>query len=139
MPATTRLAITENEERTIPDALLPAQIPSPHPVTPERALLSSVLMDAIECYQKHHGTRIAARRALFDDAEGWIFGPAKPGERFSFEEVCEYLSLDPDCLRSGLRHWRECQPFAAPASTLRGRGRHVHTGRPAAAHVRRVA
>jgi hypothetical protein len=136
---TARLAITENEDRAIPEVLLPAQVAPLHAIAPERALLSSVLMDAVECFQKHHGARTGARRALFDDAEAWIFGPPGPGARFSFEEVCEHLSLDPECLRSGLRHWRASQPARAHSPLLRRRGRHVHTRHRKAAVVRRVA
>ena len=105
---TARVAI-EDEDRVTPYALLPAQVPTRHFVTPERALLSTMLMDAIECFQKHHAATTDPHRQLFVEAEEWIFG--SDGEAaFSFEEVCEYLSLDAECLRSGLRHWQERQP-----------------------------
>ena len=108
LETTARVAI-EDEDRVIPHALLPAQMPTCLAATPERALLSTVLMDAIECFQKHHAATADPHRRLFEEAEEWIFGSA--GEAaFSFEEVCEYLSLDAECLRSGLRHWQERQP-----------------------------
>lgn len=49
-------------------------------------------MNAIECFHKHHRATTHRR---------W--------QPFSFDEVCEFLSLDPECLRTGLRHWYEPQ------------------------------
>jgi hypothetical protein len=94
----------KEEGRVVPDVLLATQLTRRDPVRPERALVASVLLDGIECFLRNHGAVCGPRRRLLDEAEQWLFR-ADDGSPFSFEQVCEFLSLDPAHLRSGLRRW----------------------------------
>ncbi len=69
---------------------------------PEKVLLLAVLEDAIHCYRKFANARDRAGRAQFSDAERWIMGGGNDWI-FAFEPVCEFLGLDPDYVRRGLR------------------------------------
>lgn len=95
--------------RLVPDVLLPIQFGPRDAVLPERALVASVLLDGVECFLRHHGTTDERRRRLFDEAEQWLFGE-DDGSPFSFEEACDFLALDPACLRSELRQWCTDRP-----------------------------
>ncbi len=105
----------EDDDPIAGDVLLPSQFPPRHGVTPERSLWLSVLVDAIECFQKHHGARARPRRQLFEDAEDWIFATGDDAA-FSFEAICDHLSLDADYLRRGLQRWREREQARALSS-----------------------
>ena len=99
----------------------------PHPATvsadrrsrwePERSLYATVLLDAIECFQRYHGVGTPQGRRLFADAAEWIFG-GDVGAPVSFADVCEALAFDEDALRDGLRHWVELHPAAMDAAPL---------------------
>jgi len=65
----------------------------------------AVLEDAIRCYLTYANSRSRAQRRLFVEAEGWLMDRKADGA-FAFETVCETLSIDPNCLREGLRRWR---------------------------------
>jgi hypothetical protein len=69
---------------------------------PERVLLLAVLEDAVHCYRKFANVRDRAGQAQFSDAERWIMGGGNDWI-FAFESVCEFLRLDPDYVRRGLR------------------------------------
>lgn len=101
MPAAMRRGIGE-EIRIVPDVLLAAQLARPDPVQPERALLATVLLDGIECFLQHHGATYGPRSRLFEEAEQWIFGK-HDGSPLSFQDVCEFLSIDPAGVRTELR------------------------------------
>ncbi len=126
-----RLAI-ENEERIAPDLLVPEQFFPPHAAVPERALMAGVLLDAIDCFLMHCGTT-GARHRLFEDAERWIMDTDVTAP-LSFENVCDFLSLDADCLRHGLRRCQEQQRIRRRAAALarhwpaQGGTRRAHAG-----------
>jgi hypothetical protein len=84
----------------------------------ERRLRLAVLEDAIACFQKHAGARHSRGRRLFREAEAWIMEGGQ-NSAYSFEEVCDALGLDSNCLRDGLRQWSERQ--AARPRTRRAR------------------
>ena len=73
---------------------------------PEMKLMFAVLINAIECLQKHAGAKTRRCRKLFGEAEAWIFG-GNGHALYSFESVCEALQLDANYLRKGLMCWRE--------------------------------
>jgi hypothetical protein len=108
-----RLAL-EEEDRTIPDVVLPAQAPRRHAETPERALLTTLVLDAVEAFQRHHGATTDPERRRFEEAERWIFA-GESGAPLEFADVCDLLSLDTELLRRGLRRWqaRASQPRIA--------------------------
>jgi len=71
----------------------------------ERRLMVAILEDAVDVYRKQSGARDRKRQALFQDAEAWIESDDKHWI-FSFENICDVLSIDAGYLRSGLRRWR---------------------------------
>lgn len=78
----------------------------------ERKLLLAVLRDAIFCYLKYRGRRVAAqKRILFAEAKYWIFSASRLGP-FSFLNLCEVLGIDPYALRSALKRMET--PVLAP-------------------------
>ena len=105
-------------DRTVSDMLMPAQVVSRHAMTPERVLISTVLLDAIECFQKNCGAATPFRRRLFQEACEWIFG-GDASAPLSFEDVCHGLSLDAECIRGGLRQWYERQLACRAADECR--------------------
>ncbi len=80
----------------------------------ERALLRALLLDAIRCLMGEAGP--AARRArLSAEARAWVASTDDP-EPFSFENVCTWLRLPTDRMRSTL-----LRLAADYARTFRGR------------------
>ncbi len=73
---------------------------------PEKSLMLAVLQDAVEIFQDNISAQTGKRKALFRQAEEWIF-EEDPGELFSFATICEVLEIHPDYLRRGLLRWKE--------------------------------
>jgi hypothetical protein len=69
---------------------------------PERALLLAILEDAIHCYRKFAGARSRAGQEQFREAEQWLMDGGN-GWVFAFDHVCDFLGLDPEYIRRGLR------------------------------------
>jgi hypothetical protein len=69
---------------------------------PEKALIAAILEDAIHEYHKYRDARDAAGKERFREAEEWITHEGNEWI-FSFDNVCEFLGLDPEYLRRGLR------------------------------------
>ncbi len=92
-----------------PDTLLPSQyfdrLRRRSSADGERRLMVAILEDAVDVYRKQAGSRDRKRRQLFEDAEAWIESPDK-GWIFSFENICDMLSIDAGYLRMGLRAWK---------------------------------
>jgi len=88
-----------------PDILLPAQYLESFrrktPLEPETTLMLAVLEDAIACFQKSILARGGRGRRMFRGAEEWIL-EEKSGWLFSFENICEVLGFNPECVRKGL-------------------------------------
>lgn len=105
-----------------PDVILPEQFYEQRNgmehVTGEKALMLAVLEDGIRCFQEHLKNPRVRPRLLARQAEKWI----RSGDwdwPFSFNNVCESLSLNPDCLRSRLlapRPTGEAAPKPRPSS-----------------------
>jgi hypothetical protein len=72
---------------------------------PECRLLWAVLQEGIETYMKYAAATGRRGQRLFAEAEQWIM---QDDDRwlYSFMNICHALDLNPDYLRSGLRHWR---------------------------------
>ncbi len=73
---------------------------------PEKSLMLAVLQDGIEAFQVNISAQSGKKRALFQEAEEWIF-EEDAGELFSFANICEILEIHPDYLRRGLLRWKE--------------------------------
>ncbi len=79
----------------------------------ERRMLREMLLDAIECWQRtaaigidNENYFISLRERLHREADFWIFGKYNSWPFFSFAQTCDYLGLDPDCIRRRLLKWR---------------------------------
>ncbi len=94
-----------------PDTLLPAQyletIRRENHLDPEKMLMLAVLEDGVICFQKYISTRDEKEKRLLSEAEEWLL-MEQNGEDwlFSFDNVCETLSLNPGYIREGLLRWR---------------------------------
>ena len=73
---------------------------------PEKSLMSAVLLDAIECFQKYPVLHDEYENRLFREAENWILDNDREW-LFSFINICEALAIDPHYLRQGLLHWKQ--------------------------------
>jgi hypothetical protein len=93
-----------------PDTLLPAQYFAAFSreggLVRERRLMLAVLQDAVECYQKYALARDPRGRLLFEDSRDWIESEEREWP-FSYENICEVLSLNPEYIRRGLSKWRQ--------------------------------
>lgn len=65
----------------------------------------AVLSDAIECYQKYATATTRRGRNLFTNAERWI-NSRDASWPYSFEHICDVLSINANYLRLGLMQWR---------------------------------
>jgi len=88
-----------------PDVILPQQFfegpRSDSDFSPEKALMLAILEDAIRCFQEYFRTTRARPRMLSRQAERWI-RTRDWNWPFSFNNVCEALGIDPDCMRDVL-------------------------------------
>ena len=69
---------------------------------PEKALAAAILDDAIQEYRKYSGAQDPNGKKRFHEAEEWIMR-GDNGWIFSFDNVCDFLGLDSDYVRHGLR------------------------------------
>jgi hypothetical protein len=85
---------------------------------PEGQLMITVLLDALDCLEKHRLATGHCERRLFHDARRWIISRGVAGP-FAFEFICESLGLDPNVVRRGLRARAEgqCTGAIAKATT----------------------
>jgi len=74
----------------------------------EKALMLAVLESAIKDSQKYVLATDKKGKELFDAAETWILETDSPS-LFSFNNICEYLELDPDYIRKGFTRWMEAK------------------------------
>ena len=75
------------------------------PFEPEKRLMLAVLEDAIVCFQRYFHARDRKQKELYEEAACWIFDRSD-NRAFSFENICEFCSLDADYLRMGLLNWK---------------------------------
>jgi hypothetical protein len=73
---------------------------------PEKSLMAAVLLDAVECFQKHLLLHDEYSNRLFKEAENWILDNDREW-LFSFINICDTLAIDPHYLRQGLLHWKQ--------------------------------
>jgi hypothetical protein len=105
-----------------PEIVLPDQIHQGYRrdsyLSGEKALMLAVLEDGIRCFQEHLKNPRVRPRLLARQAEKWIRS-ADWDWPFSFNNVCESLSLNPECLRNRLLTPRangEAAPKPRPSS-----------------------
>jgi hypothetical protein len=69
---------------------------------PEKSLCAAILEDAVQEYRKYSQADDANGKKQFREAEEWIMR----GDNdwiFSFDNLCDFLGLDPEYIRRGLR------------------------------------
>jgi len=92
-----------------PDTLLATQyfdrVRRRKDMTGEQRLICAVMESAVETYQKHATATLRLHRDLFDEAERWIESQDR-SSIYTFETICDYLGLESDYLRRGLRAWK---------------------------------
>ena len=104
-----------------PDVILPEQFyeqgPGIEQLAGERALMLAVVEDGIRCFQEHLRNPRVRPRLLARQAEKWIRSDDWEWP-FSFNNVCESLSLNPDSLRCELLNPRstEAPPKPRPST-----------------------
>lgn len=69
---------------------------------PEQELMLAILTDAIECILKYCDEPIPMRAKLFSEAHEWLFDQDER-DPFSFLNVCDTLSFNPNYLRRGIQ------------------------------------
>jgi hypothetical protein len=93
----------------VPDTMLPSQyfdrLHRRADRSGEHRLMLAILEDAVDVYRKQAGARDPRRRALFDEAESWIESADKSWI-YTFENICDVLSIDASYLRRGLHEWK---------------------------------
>ena len=91
------------------DALLPSQFYETmrsHSLQPDKQLMLAVLDNALEYLQKYLLARSRKGRRLFQESEQWVLETDSEWI-FSFENICQFLDLDPEYLRKRVRLWKE--------------------------------
>ena len=131
-----------------PDTLLPEQFLDTFRrklhLEPEKKLMLAILEDAIACFQKYTFARDGKGKALFRETEQWVEEKGVDSV-FSFDSVCEVLSLDPNYVRRGLKEWQAKalpQPTQAKVYRLTPRAgkkhRQVSSARRSGQRLKRV-
>lgn len=104
-----------------PDALMPSQffatVKKRCPKEPEYRLVVAVLQDAIDCFQKNCSAEKEKARQLFEETELWFLADDRSWP-YSFTNICELLSLNPEYLRRGLQAWKEAERRARGANVV---------------------
>jgi hypothetical protein len=74
----------------------------------EKKLMLAILESATEDFQKYVLANHKRGKVLFQEAEEWILA-TEDHSFFSFENICEYLKLNPGYMRQGFMRWKEAQ------------------------------
>jgi len=75
----------------------------------EKRLMLAILEDAVKCFQAPAEFAGGRRQDISRIAEEWILRE-DPEWPFSFDNVCEFLDIDPLYLRKGLMRWKSAKP-----------------------------
>ena len=73
----------------------------------------AVLLDAVECFQKYPFLHDEYANRLFRETENWILDNDREW-LFSFINICDALTIDPQYLRKGLLRWKQNAYFSCP-------------------------
>jgi hypothetical protein len=85
-------------------------------LTGEQRLMCAVIEDAIDNYLKHATATRPDHRDRFAEAEAWVES-ADRSRLYAFETICDYLGLEAEYLRGGLRRWKaRARKEPAPAA-----------------------
>jgi hypothetical protein len=86
-----------------PEGVMPVQFYGPRregeQVEGVKRLMCAILEDALRRFERNLGARAVVRYREFREVENWLFGDTESEGPFSFENVCDALSVDPSRLR----------------------------------------
>jgi hypothetical protein len=109
-PTTAASATARNRHPFAPDVVTPDQFHGPGPAASlssgERSLMLAVLEDGIRCFEEFSRDSRLRPRMLARQAEHWIES-RDTSWPFSFENVCSFLDLDAERLRTKLLQSRD--------------------------------
>jgi len=74
--------------------------------TPEHKLALAVLEETFQIFMRHHDAVSRHGRRLFQEASEW-FKSKDRSWPYSFENICDFLGLEPEYLRRGINTWEE--------------------------------
>jgi len=69
----------------------------------EYRLMLAVLQDAVMCWVRCSRTRNMRERRMFQEIYAWFWNRDRSW-LYAFESICEYLDLEPDAIRRGLKN-----------------------------------
>jgi hypothetical protein len=88
-----------------PDIFLPAQFYGSGALSRqlegEKRLMIAILKDAVECLEKHRGSRSSAGKISYQSAIDWV-EDTDTEWLYSFTNICDLLGFDPNYLREQL-------------------------------------
>ncbi len=74
------------------------RLPEARPATPEQRMLGALLATTV-------GDLVGSDEDLRLEAVRWLYGEPLPGPGWSFEDLCEHLSLEPEHVRRSAIRW----------------------------------
>jgi len=88
-----------------PDIFLPSQFYGngalSRKLEGEKRLMIAILKDAVECLEKHRGSRSSAGKISYQSAIEWV-EDTDTEWLYSFTNICDLLGFDPNYLREQL-------------------------------------
>jgi len=88
-----------------PDIFLPSQFYGngalSRQLEGEKRLMIAILKDAVECLEKHRGSRSGAGKISYQSAIDWV-EDTDTEWLYSFTNICDLLGFDPNYLREQL-------------------------------------
>ena len=73
---------------------------------PEKRLALAVIEDAVGALRRYAFGTDRRERRLYQETSEW-FASSDRSWPFSFENLCDFLEMDPGYIRRGLREWRQ--------------------------------
>jgi hypothetical protein len=110
-----------------PDVFLPSQFYGSaglsRTLEGEKRLMIAILKDAVECLEKHRGSRSSVGHCLYQSALEWVEDNSTEW-LFSFTNICDLLGFDPAYMRRVLlkRENRDTKPVQARVLSLAAMG-----------------
>ena len=105
-----------------PDTLLAGQyfdrIRRRKDLSGEQRLMCAIIEDGVEAFLKHAAATQRHHQESFEDAERWIESEDRTWI-YSFDTICDYLGLETDYLRRGLRAFKARARGQQPAAAAR--------------------
>jgi hypothetical protein len=93
-----------------PEAVLPVQFYPPKVPCDDMAaiqrLMLAILDDALRRFEKNLVPLTLRGRREYQEVEHWLFKGKDAENVFSFENVCEAVGIEPNCLRTAILEWQ---------------------------------